>query len=85
MERIDGRTRIRVERWDFRPLGPPVDDYATDAKSAGMLRRIVLDNTFKAVVLEIVLATIAEEKFLTIGFSKRFDLRIENPFHVFQC
>src|SRR5450432_3874025 len=68
----------------FRPLGPPMDDNATNTERAGMLSGIVLNDAFKAVELEIVLAAIAEEKFLTILLRKRLDLCVENPFHILQ-
>jgi hypothetical protein len=43
-----------------------------------------LDDTLKAVVLEIVLASAAQEKFLAIRVSKGLDLCVEHPFHVLQ-
>jgi hypothetical protein len=49
-----------------------------------MLGCIVLNDAFKAVELEIVLAAIAEEKFLTILLSERLNFGVENPFHVLQ-
>jgi hypothetical protein len=76
--------RFGTERGVFWPLRSPVHDDAALTEDCRVLRSVVLDDPLETKRLEISLAPIAVEELLAIPLCVRFDLGVEDPFHVLQ-
>jgi hypothetical protein len=61
-----------------------MNDDVADAQRGCMLSSVVLDDAFEAIVPHGNLTTVTKENFLSMSFSMRFDLDVENPLHVLQ-
>jgi hypothetical protein len=83
--RLDSHSRwIRIERWNLWPLRLPMDNDTANTECSGMLGRIVLDNTFKPIILGSIVASVAKKDFLTVLLCMRLDFGVKDPFHVLQ-